>query len=306
MAFNFGQHVRESNDSSYVEDTVAKKEITDELIFDNNIYTYIEDLSPALSNGTFMISCFVNPLFDTSLNVKIYLIDTEDNEYLIKEKEVEQGVKYFSALGDYAQAVEDAENAYNEAKDIYDAAIVFVKEKNSLEIEAAAAYRTNPTEQNLINLTEAQANLQDAITAKNGDEIALQQASADYALAQTKYNEAADSLWIEVSKAIVLKAKVFKGIKITFSHNGIDLSTKKPKVKFSVIKVKELLNNNVINQQELKRVGIQAPTGTKVFINDSEIEISSTNILEIEHSGFVINSLKIIPNGNFFIIDYAY
>jgi hypothetical protein len=49
-----------------------------------------------------MISCFVNPLFDTSLNVKIYLIDTEDNEYLIKEKEVEQGVKYFSALGDYA------------------------------------------------------------------------------------------------------------------------------------------------------------------------------------------------------------
>jgi hypothetical protein len=35
----------------------------------------------------------------------------------------------------------------------------------------------------LINLTEAEANLQDAITAKNGDAIALEQATADYDLA---------------------------------------------------------------------------------------------------------------------------
>lgn len=310
MSLNFGQHIKSRNNSLYIEEIVPKTDITNELIKDNNVYTYIFNTS--LSNGTFDVNFYVNPIFDAPLTLKIYL-QNDNEKVLIKTTSIKEGFRYMSLLKTYYLKVVQINEEYQAAKETLMAAEQDVEDKtilkNQAEINLNNATTAAARRDCIIALEEAKRLLSDFTIARNVDRIIFEQKAQEKLVAEQIFNDAKQNIWIPVSKAVYLTSKIYDKIilEITIS---LDTQIKYPTnigTKFQLKRVKEILGNNeIIPQSSLKKIAIQASTGTKFFINNSELEMCSNNIMEIEDSDFPINSFKIIPNNNFFIIDYQY
>lgn len=110
-----------------------------------------------------------------------------------------------------------------------------------------------------------------------------------------------------IQSTLIKKVLTIRGNK-TYEVLGVSFDSEYLGWGLQIEKVKELLgNSNYIPHSELKHLGIQGKSGMRYCINGNELRLTSRGVEEF----FVreenpIYSVKVIPDDNFFLIDYEY
>lgn len=306
MAFTFGQHIMLQDTSLYA-DTLINNQLLD---FTNNRY----EESVSLTENIYFIKLSIQPMLGKQIIINIKFIDHDDNQVLFKTVTVNPAEQYMVDLYDLNMRMKNLNETISEGgtlKTEYDRYYEAVEEQKIIVKDLEE--HKDESAQALINYEAAYKILKEYEALLKETTIKMSNVNQELTDLIKNYTAYLSDIRILYNQSLSLKNVTYKKIIIAYeteditNNENIYIAQTSLIANLSILKINEILgNNNLIPRQILKRFAIQGAANTHFFINNRETIIGNNQIFELAIPQIKIYSLKVVPDGHPFIIDYEY